>query len=218
MGWLGWGWNPAERGKKGEYIIHLAADIRRLCEEEPLQAFIPDDFDKHVQPEKFSIDQLNHGDLIFATDDPKPDDAQVDDVGHDQQPVSQNLHASSDNNFQSEPKPNATSFTNESSPLPSSTLESKVTFADPPHESDKLKVINDRELRDVSDLDVCHLPNGKLRQMIYEAQRDKKDFDKILSFASAGGGPHNCKKKKKKKKKKHVICDPNGEQQKKVPS
>ena len=59
----------------------------------------------------------------------------------------QNLRASSDNNFQSEPKPNATSFTDESSPLPSSILESKVTFPDPPHESDELKVMNDRELR-----------------------------------------------------------------------
>ena len=49
-------WSRAERGAKGEFVIHLAADIGELCSSEPVQAFIPDDFDKHVQPEKYGID------------------------------------------------------------------------------------------------------------------------------------------------------------------
>lgn len=102
-------WSQAERGAKGEFVIHLAADIGELCSAEPVQAFIPDDFDKHVQPEKYGIDQLNHGDLIFNMDEQEPKNtAQVDEQSQQHFSLNSLVSANAE-----EIEPRAVSFTND---------------------------------------------------------------------------------------------------------
>ena len=172
-------WSQAERGAKGEFLIHLAADIGELHSSEPVQALIPDDVDKHVQPMEHGIDQLLDSDMIFNMDEPEPNNknetAQVDEQS--QQPI---LQLNSSATATEETESRAVSFT-------------KMTAADaePPPKSDKIETIKD----DFADMDVHHLPNGKLRQMIYDAQKDKKDFDYILSHAAEGGINFNNDKK-----------------------
>lgn len=41
-------WKPAEKGKKGEYVIRVAAETEQLIAAEPKQVLIPEDFDGHV--------------------------------------------------------------------------------------------------------------------------------------------------------------------------
>ena len=182
-------WIPAEKGLKGEYIIHLAADVHGLLDVEPQFVYLPEDFDSHVQPVQHSMDQLLDNEEILAVE-PNHDAEQ--DLQPDPQQVSPNLifaEHKSDNDLK---EPHDASFTSKTHA--GECNETPMTAAEqPPVQDDAAEVDKPKNEHKSLDYDLCHLPPGKLRHLMHLTAKDKKEFDRILSCASTGG---NVEKKK----------------------
>ena len=102
-----------------------------LLDAEPQLVYLPKNFDSHVQPVQFSMDQLRNDDVIFAVErEPKHDADQ--DLQPDQQQVSPNLFSAERESDDDPKEPHDASFTTTATPA-GKRNEIPMTAAEQPH-------------------------------------------------------------------------------------
>ena len=206
-GKIKWGkkaWKVCPRGTRGEFLCHMAADLKKLMNQEAKSVLLPDDFEAHVHPEMMTTDVFFDGQstemLNVAEDEVHSVMEQKEQASFTS--VSSILEAS----FKSDCEKSATS---PESAGAHPTVQENSKFSQSQFTID---LSNDEVMLELDDADpgqnnsaaasplaspspispispkadpaeheeFSKLPNGKLKQLLHDTERRLKEFDDAL--------------------------------------